>query len=71
MIAGALNSVISLFYYFQIGRAMFMEDAAHEVTIGKSLYARTVVVLSCVIILVIGILPSILTYFAFSSTIVK
>ena len=28
VVAGALNSVISLFYYFMIGRAMFMEEAA-------------------------------------------
>ena len=28
--AGALNSVISLFYYFRIGKAMFLEDATRR-----------------------------------------
>ena len=70
-IAGALNSVISLFYYFQIGRAMFMETESVEVTMDKSIYARSVVVLSCVVILIIGILPSLLTVFASASVLNK
>ena len=33
--AGALNSVISLFYYFRIGKAMFLEEAADGVAAGS------------------------------------
>ncbi|MFH0977247.1 MAG: NADH-quinone oxidoreductase subunit N [Spirochaetota bacterium] len=70
-IIGALNSVISLFYYFQIGKAMFMEEAIAEATPDKSYYARSVILLSAIIILIIGILPTALTYFVTASTLVK
>jgi NADH-quinone oxidoreductase subunit N len=70
-IIGGLNSVISLFYYFQIGKAMFMEDAGIEFPIDKSYYARAIVALSIIIILIIGILPAKLTLFAAASSLIK
>ncbi len=71
-IIGALNSVISLFYYFQIGKAMFMEDAgAAWFTTDKSYYARFVIALSIIVILLIGILPATLTMFASASSLIK
>jgi NADH-quinone oxidoreductase subunit N len=66
--AGALNSVISLFYYFRIGRAMFMEEA--EDTAPAPLPSGPVIavlVLSALVLLGLGILPSILAEFAANS----
>lgn len=60
-VAGALNSVISLFYYFRIGRAMFMENpTADDIKIDK-FYAKSILVFSCMVILLLGILPDMLT----------
>ncbi|MBN2403484.1 MAG: NADH-quinone oxidoreductase subunit N [Spirochaetes bacterium] len=71
-VIGALNSVISLFYYFQIGRAMFMEEAGVvEIIKDKSYYARSVITVSVIVILVIGILPGTLTKFASLSSLIK
>jgi NADH-quinone oxidoreductase subunit N len=70
-VIGALNSVISLFYYFQIGRAMFMEDAGTEFAADKSYYARVIIAISVVVILIIGIYPSALTIFASASSLIK
>ena len=53
-IIGALNSVISLFYYFQIGKAMFMEDASVEVSIRiNHTTARSIVALAILVILLL------------------
>jgi NADH-quinone oxidoreductase subunit N len=70
-VIGALNSVISLFYYFQIGRAMFMEDAGLEFVADNSYYARSIIALSIIVILFIGILPASLTVFASASLLIK
>ncbi len=70
-VIGALNSVISLFYYFQIGKAMFMEDAGYELTADKTIYARSVIILSCLVILILGIYPSILVSFTSQPLFVK
>jgi NADH-quinone oxidoreductase subunit N len=59
--AGALNSVISLFYYFRIGKVMFLEDAAAA---GPERISRTVTVVlavSAAALLLLGILPGLLT----------
>jgi NADH-quinone oxidoreductase subunit N len=75
VVAGALNSVISLFYYFRIGRAMFMEDpAAGEAPAAaarRSAWAEIVIGVSAVIILLWGIFPSLLSDFAASSVLVR
>jgi NADH-quinone oxidoreductase subunit N len=70
-VIGALNSVISLFYYFQIGKAMFMEEAGQDIIADKSIYARFVIVLSCIVILVLGIYPTFLVSFISSSLLAK
>jgi NADH-quinone oxidoreductase subunit N len=70
-VIGALNSVISLFYYFQIGRAMFMEDQSVELVVDKSYYARSIIAVSIIVILIIGIYPSMLTIFASASSLFK
>jgi NADH-quinone oxidoreductase subunit N len=66
--AGALNSVVSLFYYFRIGRAMFLEDEAAPLSpTGPAAPARvsrsvTVVLAFCAAaLLLFGILPGLLT----------
>jgi NADH-quinone oxidoreductase subunit N len=67
-VAGALNSVISLFYYFRIGKAMFMEEApADGSLVERSAYTEIVLGTSAVVVLVFGILPSLLAAFAASS----
>lgn len=63
-IAGILNSVISLFYYFRIGRAMFMEDSSGDITLDQSIYVKTALAFSIIAILIIGIFPSALTQIA-------
>lgn len=60
-VAGALNSVISLFYYFRIGRAMFMENQSGESTIDTSIYVKTVLLISFAVLLLVGIFPGALT----------
>jgi NADH-quinone oxidoreductase subunit N len=60
-LAGALNSVISLFYYFRIGRAMFMEDRSTADAAESARPSRTVVAviaLCALAILILGILPA-------------
>ena len=75
VVAGALNSVISLFYYFRIGRAMFMEDSAAgeapAAAARRSAWAEIVIGVSAVIILLWGIFPSLLSDFAASSVLVR
>lgn len=61
---GALNSVISLFYYFRIGRAMFMEEAPGRVAVEPSFPVMAVLVASAVVILALGLFPSFLMNFA-------
>ena len=65
--AGALNSVISLFYYFRIGRAMFMEDPAGEVGEKPAFPVLAVLVVSAAVLLVLGLAPSFLVNFAASA----
>jgi NADH-quinone oxidoreductase subunit N len=64
--AGALNSAISLFYYFRIGRAMFMEEAVPDDESGRTapVVSRAVtafLALCAAALLLFGILPSLLT----------
>ena len=66
--AGALNSAISLFYYFRIGRAMFLEEALSGVPPGEapapegvSRAVTAVLAVSAALLLLLGILPDLLT----------
>jgi NADH-quinone oxidoreductase subunit N len=66
--AGALNSAISLFYYFRIGKAMFLEEAAAaapgagpEAPGSVSRSVTVVLALSAAALLLFGILPGLLT----------
>jgi NADH-quinone oxidoreductase subunit N len=65
--AGALNSAISLFYYFRIGKAMFLEDreaseqgAAPERPEGVSRSVTAVLALCAAALLLLGLLPALL-----------
>lgn len=60
-VAGALNSVLSLFYYFRIGRALYMEEGAADGGAAPPRKVVMVVILATVIIAVLGILPGPLT----------
>jgi len=70
--AGALNSVISLFYYFRVGKAMFLEEAADGVASGSGPRPSgsisrlvTVFLAACAVaLLLIGLLPGLLTSLA-------
>ena len=60
--AGALNSVLSLFYYFRIGRAMFLEEApAAAATEPPSRAVTAVLALAAAALLLLGLLPGLLT----------
>ncbi|HMA54880.1 MAG TPA: NADH-quinone oxidoreductase subunit N [Acidobacteriota bacterium] len=66
--AGALNSAISLFYYFRIGKAMFLEEAAfappEAAGQAPETVSRSVTVLLAVCaaaLFVLGVLPALLT----------
>jgi len=63
-VAGALNSVISLFYYFRIGRAIFMEEESGVVRIEPSAPVLAILGISALVFLLFGILPFLLTDFA-------
>jgi NADH-quinone oxidoreductase subunit N len=60
-VAGALNSVISLFYYFRIGRAIFMEEGSDAVRIEPSAPVLSVLGVSALVLFLFGILPFLLT----------
>ncbi len=57
-VAGALNSVISLFYYFRIGRAVFLEEPAAAGQPDAPGGASLVLWLASAAVLVFGVLPS-------------
>ncbi len=66
-VAGAVNSVISLFYYFRIGRAAFLEDDTEGVGLDRSLNPLLVLAAAAVVLLVLGVFPSLLGDFAIAS----
>jgi NADH-quinone oxidoreductase subunit N len=66
--AGAVNSVISLFYYFRIGRAVFFEDDPAGVPLDRSLNPRLVLAAAALALLVFGVFPSLLGRLAIAST---
>jgi len=65
-VAGALNSAISLFYYFRIGRAMFLEELAPPPEGGRrpaenvSGTVTAVLAVCAALLLFLGLLPSLL-----------
>ena len=61
--AGALNSAISLFYYFRVGKAMFLEEAAPAPRAPErvSLSVTIVLAISAAGLLLFGLLPGLLT----------
>jgi NADH-quinone oxidoreductase subunit N len=64
--AGALNSAISLFYYFRIGKAMFLEetvplDAGPAGPENVSGAVTAVLAVCAAALLLLGLLPSLLT----------
>lgn len=63
-VAGALNSVVSLFYYFRIGRAIFMEEEPGGVRVEPSAQVLAVLGVSALVLLLLGILPFLLTNLA-------
>jgi NADH-quinone oxidoreductase subunit N len=66
--AGALNSAISLFYYFRIGKAMFLEeratgspDTAQESSGSVSRAVTIFLAVSAAALLLLGLLPALLS----------
>jgi NADH-quinone oxidoreductase subunit N len=59
-IAGAVNSVISLFYYFRIGRAVFLDEEPAAAPLDRSLNPLVVLAVSALALLVLGVVPSLL-----------
>jgi len=69
--AGAVNSVISLFYYFRIGRAVLFEDDPAGVSLDRALNPLLVLAASALALLVLGVFPSLLGGPAISSVLGK
>jgi NADH-quinone oxidoreductase subunit N len=63
-VAGAVNSVISLFYYFRIGRAVFLEEAPSGAPPERPAGLLAVLTAAALALLVLGVLPSLLGQFA-------
>ncbi len=60
--AGALNSVISLFYYFRIARAMFMDESGTaDGSLKPGLAVGIILAAAAAAVLLLGILPGLLT----------
>jgi NADH-quinone oxidoreductase subunit N len=61
--AGALNSAVSLFYYFRIGKAMFLEEgiAGGQAADGLSRSVTVVLALSAAALLLLGLWPDLLS----------
>jgi NADH-quinone oxidoreductase subunit N len=57
-VAGALNSVISLFYYFRIGRAVFLDEPASADRVRAAGGACLILWLAAAAVLIFGVLPS-------------
>jgi NADH-quinone oxidoreductase subunit N len=66
-VAGAVNSAISLFYYFRIGRAVFLEADPAGSRLDRPAGLLAVLAASAVVLLVLGVFPSLLGQFAASS----
>jgi NADH-quinone oxidoreductase subunit N len=60
-VAGAVNSVISLFYYFRIGRAILFEDDLAAAPLDRTLNPLLLLTASALALLVLGVLPSLLS----------
>ena len=67
-----LNSVIALFYYARVARAMWMEPAAEGDTqpIAVPIALRAALAITVVITVVVGILPSLVSHFTNATTLV-
>ncbi|TAL38430.1 MAG: NADH-quinone oxidoreductase subunit N [Spirochaetes bacterium] len=64
--AGAINTVISIFYYFRIGRALFMESGQGELPMKGTGGVTLVICGSALFLLLAGIFPSRLTEYVWA-----
>ncbi|MGQ9617769.1 MAG: NADH-quinone oxidoreductase subunit N [Candidatus Aminicenantia bacterium] len=56
-IAGVLNSVLSLFYYFRLGQAIFMKEPPTDIEFKPNSMISLAIGFSIIILLILGILP--------------
>jgi len=70
-LAGAVNSVISLFYYFRIGRAMFLEDDPAGAPLDSAPNPRLLLAAAALVLLVLGFFPSLLGRFAAAAVLAR
>jgi len=63
-VAGALNSVISLFYYFRIGKAVFLDEGPAGAPAEGRSGPLLVLAAAALALLVLGVAPSLLASFA-------
>jgi NADH-quinone oxidoreductase subunit N len=61
-VAGAVNSVISLFYYFRIGKAVFLDEG--PAAADRSSSSLLVLAAAALALLVLGVAPSLVGSFA-------
>jgi NADH:ubiquinone oxidoreductase subunit 2 (subunit N) len=65
-----INSVISLYYYLSIPRAMLFSDPDHERRLITPRLATGVAVLATIMVLAVGVWPELLAHFPPLSTLV-
>jgi NADH-quinone oxidoreductase subunit N len=63
-LAGALNSVISLFYYFRIGKAVFLDEGPSGAPALPPSGPLLVLAAAALALLVLGVAPSLVGSFA-------
>ncbi|APC06088.1 NADH:ubiquinone oxidoreductase subunit N [Polynucleobacter asymbioticus] len=57
-VIAVLASLIGAFYYLRVVKVMYFDEPAHEVTVTGSLFAKGILSLNAILVLVIGIVPA-------------
>jgi NADH-quinone oxidoreductase subunit N len=60
VILAVVNSCIGIFYYFRIIKAMYMADPTSEEKLSLSSIQNTVLVLTCILTILLGIAPGLI-----------
>ena len=57
-VIGVLTSVIGAFYYLRVIKVMYFDEPEHEITVSGSGFAKGLLSLNSILVLVIGIIPA-------------
>jgi len=56
-IIAVIASLIGAFYYLRVVKIMYFDEPLHETTISGSTFAKVLLSLNCILVLVLGIFP--------------